>query len=168
MRLESCARATELKQALAGGQWPQAVSDDLRAHVRGCRNCRETILLATTFQEARTVSMAAARVGSPGLIWWRAQLRRRNEAMKRIAKPLIGAQIFAASVLLLAALTVLGFYLRQQGGVWNALKGLQQAVAERFALSSASTGAGWMLPLALLSALAVFGGAVVYFSSDRG
>jgi hypothetical protein len=168
MNLEGCARESELKQTLASGQWPQAVSDELRAHVRGCRNCREQVLLATAFLEARSASISAARVGTPGLVWWRAQLRRRTQAVERVVKPLLGAQIFAFAVMLVAALGFAGVYLRWQEDLLSWLQGLPQAVAGRFSDLSSAGGAGWLLPLVLLSVLALFGGAVVYFSSERG
>jgi hypothetical protein len=48
------------------------------------------------------------------VLWWRAQLRRRNAALARIGKPIVGAQIFSVAVTVVAAI----FYL-----AWQAKRG---------------------------------------------
>ena len=59
---------------------------------------------------------AGARLAAPGLLWWRAQIRRRNEALERVERPLVGAQIFTLLLALAAA-----------GGLaaWEARRGLR-------------------------------------------
>jgi hypothetical protein len=169
MMLQGCPREKELKQALDGGYWPQACPEELRAHVAGCRACSERVLLTEGFRQARAASMSAARTGSPGLLWWRAQLRRRNEAVERIGRPLLGAQIFALCVTLAAVVGFAAYVARQQGGWLEWIKGIgQSASAAMGALWPAGTaGSGWLLPVIALSALAVLGGVVVFFSFDR-
>jgi hypothetical protein len=172
MRLEGCKRESEMKQALESGQWPLGCSGELCAHVATCRSCKEQVLLSTSFRQVRSQSMAAAPLGSPGLLWWRAQLRRRNQAVERVTRPLLGAQIFSLAVMLLAALVFFGIKLGQQQDPLDSLKALPHRLAAYCASLTPSiadqTSSGWLLPLVLLSALALFGGAVIYFSSDRG
>jgi hypothetical protein len=171
MRLEGCARESELKQALESGQWPLACTGELRAHVEGCPSCKEQVALSSAFRQARGASMAAAHMGSPGLIWWRAQLRRRNQAVERITRPLLGAQVFALAVMLLAALGWIGYRLSQQADPIGMLKRLPEWFSVRLATLSAAgvadAGTGWLLPMVLLSAIVLLGSVVVYFSSDR-
>src|SRR5580693_232629 len=104
MNLKSCPHEKEIRELVARGQWPVAAEPDLRGHVAGCRCCSDLVLVAGAFQRARAESVAAARPGSPGALWWRAQLRRRNAVIERISRPLFGAEIFALAVALLAGL----------------------------------------------------------------
>jgi hypothetical protein len=95
MSWSGCARLDEVQLALAQGHWPAACSAELRAHVDRCRRCGDEVLLTRQFQMARGASVAAARVESPNLIWWRAQLRRRDAVLQRAGRPLAAAQVFA-------------------------------------------------------------------------
>src|ERR1039457_6600114 len=103
MMLRRCPREKEVKELLERGQWPQACAPELRAHVSSCRSCGELVLVTSAFQKARIEAAGAAKLGSPGVLWWRAQLRRRNEAVERIGRPILGAQIFALAVNLVLA-----------------------------------------------------------------
>lgn len=95
MTFRTCRYEKEISEALKQGYWPKACSDELRAHVAGCESCNELILVTETFQRARKESVQAASSGSPELLWWRAQLRRRYAATAAVARPLTIAQIFA-------------------------------------------------------------------------
>jgi len=98
MTLRPCSREKEVAELLERGGWPQACAPDLRAHVSGCRSCGDLVLVTETFQRARAGAAGAARLASPEAIWWRAQLRRRNAAVERVGKPILGAQIFALAI----------------------------------------------------------------------
>ncbi len=99
----TCAREKEVRDLLQRGHWPQACSPELRTHVDACRACSTLVLVAQTFQRARADAAGMARLQSPGVLWARAQLRRRNAALERIGKPILGAHIFAMAVALLVA-----------------------------------------------------------------
>jgi hypothetical protein len=177
MKLTSCPYEKEVRQLMARGQWPDASPAELRAHVSGCRVCGDLVLISAAFQRARVQSLAAARPMAPALLLWRAQLRRRNAAMERIARPLLGAQIFACAVTVLAALGFAGFEARN-GADWLTLSywhdwfvQLPQAAAAQWdSLSSgALVGPGWTL-MVLISAVAtlvLLGGMAVYFATDK-
>jgi len=171
MKLEGCRREPELKQALQAGQWPLACSHELQTHVNACRNCKELVMLSTGFQQARSQSIAAARVGTPGLIWWRAQIRRRHQAVDRVTKPLLGAQVFALAVMLLAVCGFFGYSLTQRQDPAGWLLSWPQTFSAHLAAFTPSAidtgGWSWLMPMALLSALVLLGSVVVYFSSDR-
>ncbi|MGA3130994.1 MAG: hypothetical protein ABSD59_09350 [Terracidiphilus sp.] len=177
MMLTSCPHEKEVRQLIARGQWSAASPPALRAHVTGCRTCGDLVLVSEAFQQARVESAAAARPVPPALLLWRAQLRRRNAAMERITRPLLGAQIFACAVVVFAALGFAGFEARS--GVdwftWNFWRDwfveLPQAAASQWASLSAGplTGSAWSW-LVLGSALAtllLLGGAAVYFATDK-
>src|ERR1035438_4613488 len=87
MMLRRCPREKEVKELVERGHWPQACAPELRAHVNDCRSCGELVLVTSAFQKARIEAAGAAKLGSPGVLWWRAQLRRRNEAVERIGRP---------------------------------------------------------------------------------
>jgi hypothetical protein len=174
MTLRSCPREKEVSELVERGQWPQASAPELRDHVRGCRECGDLVLMASAFQREREQAVAASAgsvsTGSAGALWWRAQLRRRRAAVERMERPLIGAQIFALAVCLLAALGFAGFEARH-GIAWLSwFEGLPQAATAQIAdISSSgllSSGWTWLL-LAAAAMLALLCGLVVYLASER-
>ena len=98
MTLRACSREKDVAEMQACGHWPQACPDELRDHVSACRSCSNLVLVSSAFQSARANSAAKPNLPPPGAIWWRAQLRRRNAAVERVSRPILGAQIFALSV----------------------------------------------------------------------
>lgn len=113
MRFRTCPYETELTQALKDGHWPQGCVPELRAHVDACGDCSDLVLVTETFQLARSESERAAPSGSPGLLWWRAQLRRRNAATERVSRPLTIAQTFAWFVMVLVGVVFVASEYRQ-------------------------------------------------------
>jgi hypothetical protein len=105
MTLSPCSREKEVTELMAQGGWPQACPPELSAHLAHCRACADLALVTRTLQRGRSQTAAAARLGSPGALWWRAQLRRRQAAVERVNKPIVGAEIFAMAVSLLVAVT---------------------------------------------------------------
>ena len=101
MTFRTCSFEKELAQALKDGHWPEGCGPELRAHVHACCNCSDLVLVTQTFQRARSESERTAPSGSPSLLWWRAQLRRRNAAAERVSRPITIAQIFAWFVIVL-------------------------------------------------------------------
>jgi hypothetical protein len=177
MNLTSCPFEKEVRQLMARGQWPAACPPELRAHVSGCRACGDLVLISEAFQDARVDSLAAARPVAPAVLLWRAQLRRRNAAMERIARPLLGAQIFACAVTVLAALGLAGFEARN-GVAWftwsywhDWIVQLPQAAAAQWdSLSSGSlagSGWSWMVLIPAVATLMLLGGVAVYFATDK-
>jgi hypothetical protein len=169
MMQASCAREKEVAELLERGHWPQACPPELRQHVDTCRGCGNLVLLTQTFQRARTGTAGMARLESPGVLWWRAQLRRRNAAMERIGKPLLGAQVFAVAVSLIV---VAGFLARGPGRglLWRAWleeipRSLHLGVLWPSALPTFEGGLWLMVPV--LAAVAVLGGVVAYMASEE-
>ena len=175
MRLSACSRDKDVKDLVERGQWPQACLPELRAHVGTCRSCGELVLVATAFQRARAEAVGTAKLGSPGVLWWRAQLRRRNAAVERIGRPILGAQIFALAVYLFLAV---GFVVWQarHGLAWlTRLEQFPQAAALHLGSlwPSELSGQGWssvLTPMVIVPAaatLALLGGVVVYLASEK-
>lgn len=156
-----CARLVEVQELLRLGHWPQAAGAELEAHVRGCRRCSEMVLVTQAFGAAKVHSMGEARVEPAALVWWRAQLRRRHEAVKLVERPM-RVQMLA----LLAVVCVgLGLAFQLSGGV-SAWRGWMRAGADAVALSSLES---WGLGLVVASALALamMAGLAVYLTVAR-
>ena len=176
MNLRTCPREPEVKTLIERGQWPQAGPPELHAHVSACKSCREFVLITVAFQRARSQAVATAKLGSPGLLWWRAQLRRRNAAVERNSRPIVSAQIFALAFNIAIAIAV---------SIWQARHGLSwltwfEQLPRNFVSQWLSAlipsglfenGAGaFQVPLllgAVASIIALVGGLVVYFASEK-
>jgi hypothetical protein len=170
MTLRPCAREKEVAELLRLGHWPAAASEDLRGHVSGCHSCSDLVLVTQTFQRAREAA-PAVNLQSPGVLWWRAQLRRQNAAVERIGKPIWGAQIFALAINLVLAVGFV-FYQATHGLRWLSWLGeLSPSRASFFdALRSvAAMASGWSLVVLVPGAigLVLMSGIVLYFASDR-
>ena len=168
MTLGPCSREKELAALLAHGQWPHAAPAELRAHATTCRSCAELALVTSAFRTARTTAAAAAPHVSPGILWWRAQLRRRNAAIERVSRPILGAQIFAFAVCIAVAI---GFTVSHaaQGLDWIASLSqlLRPPSIDLSKLWPASSASPFWVLVPLLAILALVGGAVVYFASSE-
>lgn len=103
MSMGICKRQAEVRELLFRGHWPHACPADLRTHLDTCRGCAELAAVTEAFQRSRAAAVFEARLPAAGAIWWRAQLRRRNAALERVGRPIMGAYLFALTVMLLVA-----------------------------------------------------------------
>jgi hypothetical protein len=173
MTLKSCSFEKEIAPLLTRGQWPQAGTPELRAHVSSCSSCADLVLVTLAFQSARASAAAVPNLPSPGVLWWRAQLRRRNAAVERVGRPMLGAQIFAMSITLLL---VVGLVISQatQGLRW--LSWLGQIPQPQFAPLSMdlfspaalfTSGSTLLVLIPVLATVALLSGVVVYLASEK-
>jgi hypothetical protein len=171
MIFSACSREKEVAELLARGHWPEACAPELRSHIDACPACADLILVTRVFQGARADTASAANPGSPGALWWRAQLRRRNDAVERVGRPLLGAQIFALAVNLVL---VGGFLVYQARHGLSWLSWLEQhpelpTLHFEELWPSALMTSGWSLTvlIPLFAALALVGGVAVYLASEK-
>lgn len=179
MPLRPCPHEPELKAMLNAGHWPQAAPAELRSHVAACRACSNLALLTSAFRAERAAASASVQLPPAGLLWWRAQLRRRNQAMERINRPILGAQLFALVTACFATFGFL-FFVRHSLSQW--LAGLTDPNAAHasslsslfsptllHAAASDSLSLLWnpafLLPLLALLLLA--GGVTAWLASER-
>ncbi len=162
----TCSRESEVKSLLDRGHWPTAAAADLRAHAAGCSACAQLVLLTQAFRQDRAQASAAPRLEAPGVLWWRAQLRRRNTAIERLQRPLIGAQIFAVALSLVAAVAFLAWQSRQ-GLAW--LAEFPRALHFESLLPAPLQSPLGITALiaAVLALVAVLSGAVAYSTSEK-
>ena len=164
----NCSHLAEVRKVLAAGQWPQAVTPELRAHATACTRCTQEILITQHLSAAKASAIAAAEndapVAAPQLLWWRAQLRRRNAALVQAARPIAAAQIFAIAITAAAAIGLIATH-------WDfILSHTVRASASSVSVSSFTALVGnWSLaPLILaITLVATLGGVALYLSTDR-
>jgi hypothetical protein len=168
MTFRTCSFENELTQALKDGHWPEGCGPELRAHVESCASCGDLVLVTQTFQSARSESEHTALSGSPSLLWWRAQLRRRNAATERVSRPVTIAEIFALIVYVLVGAVFVASQYRH--GLHWASWWSELMPPRAFHLLPVGTGqVDWNL-LLLISGFAVLGLLsilVVYLASEK-
>jgi len=170
MNFYLCSREKELQAALRQGYWPQASDPGLRAHVQECRDCQELVLVTEVLQKAKSEGQRAAPDTSSSLLWWRAQLRRRNEAIRRVSEPLaITAKI---SLLGMLVALCLGVWQWSRLADWDKLlQGFSGSSMSPFVelWTAVLRGGTWMAILVLvgLGALAAFTGFAVYLLREE-
>ena len=152
-----CSQEDRVKAAILANQWPDASEPELRAHVEECQVCSDVVLVAQALRQSRTAMTMtqAAQPASPGLLWWRAQIRQKNAALERVMQPVVVAEKVAAMIVILAFLVLLLWRRADVGGwlssVWAPLSNVA------------------LLPVLLgtIATLAIFGGVAVYLLKTK-
>jgi hypothetical protein len=168
MTFRTCSYETELTQTLKDGHWPEGCGEELRAHVKACANCSDLVLVTQTFQSARSESEQALLRASPGPLWWRAQLQRRNAATERVSQPITIAETFALVVYVFVGAVLVASQYRH-GLKWSSW---WAEIAPARAFHFLSTGSGQVNPNLLLlifgfGVLGLVSILVVYFASEK-
>jgi hypothetical protein len=91
MARTSCDREDDVLALVTSGRWTSRMADDLRAHAAGCPVCAELALVAEAIDGETNMAMARADVPalpSSGTVWWRAQLRARQDAVRESGRPI--------------------------------------------------------------------------------
>lgn len=162
----SCNREPEIIAVLRSGAWPLACDPELRDHLHACPRCAELLEIALGFRQSRAAAIQAASLPEPGVLWWRAQLRRRAAAIERMNRPLAGAHLLAC---LVAALTI-AVLLVTYGLHWlswlPSLQQSSQAFAAPLRMLSAPA-ANWTLLLPALATLALLAGLAAWLLVER-
>lgn len=162
MTFRSCSYEADVTLALKNGHWPEGCAPELRSHVEACARCSDLVLVTQTFQHARNHSISATPEASPSLLWWRAQLRRRNTATERLTRPITIAQMFALFLYLTVGIVFVAWQYRH--GLrwetwWSELASTH--VVHLLSLGSADLG-GMFLAMSAFGMLAVLSGIVLY------
>lgn len=157
----SCAREAEVLLAAAAG-WSRAEDAALAAHAAECPRCVEVMAGADAVRESCARDLAAARVPSSAVVWWRLERRLREDRARAARRTLTVAHAIsgavAAGAVLAAAEAISPVVRPSLVAGWSAL-----ARPEWIVLSP-----GWTLPLGLMAlALAVLAPAVLYLGIGR-
>jgi hypothetical protein len=98
--MTSCEYEQDVLDAVGSGRWPGRCNEELRGHVSACAVCSDLAEVAAAVVDDRDAAWSEARVPSAGIVWWRAQLRAREEAARAAGRPVAFIQGVAASVAL--------------------------------------------------------------------
>ena len=104
-----CAREEEVLELLNADRWPADCGDELRAHVASCAVCGDLADAASAIFEDREELLREAELPGSGIVWWRMQLRARNEAAREARKTIATVQGLAVAVAVIVAITLLNF-----------------------------------------------------------
>lgn len=105
MKLQ-CQFEQELLDAVAARRWPDRAEAQLREHVAQCALCSDVAEIAGAFFEDRDCARAEAAVPPASAVWWRAQIRAREEAARVAARPLLIFQALATVVVAVVAVAL--------------------------------------------------------------
>lgn len=170
MTLRTCSRQQEIARMVTLGHWPHACPSELRQHLAECRSCAEFVKVAQAIRQLRSESVAHAKLPSPGAIWWRAQIRRRNAAVQQVGKPILGAYVFAMAITLLVAAAVVVSQARHGiswlAGVGQSQNAFQHAEPFSATILLASNG-GLAILISVFAILALVGAVVVFVTAQR-
>jgi hypothetical protein len=162
-----CPRETDVLELVAIGQWPARADAELRAHVAACASCADMAAVAAAVVDARDAGAARVRVPDASLVWFRAQLRAREEAARRAARPLWLAQVAAVAAVVIALALWSGgltdWFTTGVASMWGATVGL---FARDTAGPSSPDGGLWSISTATttywLLLAAVLGTALIF------
>jgi hypothetical protein len=125
-----CQFEQDLLDALAARRWPGGAEAALRDHVAGCRICADVAEIADAFFDERETAWAEGPVPAASGVWWRAQIRAREESARLASRPI--ALVQAAAPVCVAAVSIAA---APSAAAW-----VRQAVA------SLGAASGWSAP----------------------
>jgi hypothetical protein len=157
-----CEREQDVIDALSSQRWPGRCAEDLCAHVAACTLCADLVDVAGALLHEQESAWVEAEVPPPGVVWWRSQLRAREEAARTAARPLAFIQGVAASVALWLAVSAFRALPAASIPDWHKWLAPLASLLDGFSLSMALPGS----PLVLLGlgAWLLLAPAVIYFA----
>ena len=153
-RPAACAREPEAVEAVMLGLWPLRVDRDLAEHLAACRACRDAVTLAASFEAevASAHAEAVRRLPDGRLVWWRAQVRARQEARRAAVQPIAAAGVLAVAAAAGAATGVLGPAAGVLVDWYDRAAALATSLASSLSASVASSLAAWPSAVTTLAA----------------
>ena len=97
MNVRECLQEQEVIEIVACGRWPDQCPNGLRAHAAACAVCADAVEVALAFRNDIEAATPDVQVPPPGLVWWRAELRARQEAMRTVSRPMTLFQAFGGA-----------------------------------------------------------------------
>jgi len=94
--LIECPRESDVLDALSSQRWPHRVEGELVDHVAGCEICKDVLVVAAAMRQDRDTAWQEASLPSSGQVWWRAEMRVRQEAIREASRPITVAYSVAA------------------------------------------------------------------------
>jgi hypothetical protein len=106
MSRAECPREQEVLDALSSNRWPDRLGDDLWQHVEGCAFCKDLGLVAQALSADFSTAIQQARIPSAGLVWWRAEIRARQDSIQTASRPITLAHYIGVACAGLVALAL--------------------------------------------------------------
>jgi hypothetical protein len=78
----------DTRDAVMAGRWPEATDPTLRTHVECCPFCTDVVAVTEALLAEALSSRQEAAPPSSAIVWWRAQMRARQEAARVAERPL--------------------------------------------------------------------------------
>jgi predicted anti-sigma-YlaC factor YlaD len=100
----ACDRETDILRAVGSGH----VDDDVRGHIAECDACADLMAVASAVADDRRALMREAPIPSSALVWWRANLRARQEAARVAVRAATLVQVALIAAAIVVAVVVLG------------------------------------------------------------
>lgn len=107
MNGETCPLEGDLLDALGRG----FVGAELAEHVASCPSCSELFVVAGALLDDRAQAIAEAPIPSAGTMWWRLQVRRRQEAEATARRSLLIGQAVTLAVAIGLVVAFFGVHL---------------------------------------------------------
>jgi len=166
--IRECPRSSDVIAAATAGELSHAADGELRGHLAECEACRDMALVVTAMRGERNRARREAPAPSAGLVWWRAELRERQEAERRAAAPvtLVHAAAFIA-VLVVAVVSFSTFaHLPWAASLADLLPSLPTWSETTQSLADVSPTLRWALALGATAWL-ILGPVALYFTLRR-
>jgi hypothetical protein len=168
VRTVDCCREEDVLDALTSGRWPDRADDELRAHVAACAICKDVVEVASAVLMVREAEPTDMRIPSSAVMWWRAQMRARQEAAREASRPITVAQVVAlVSVVALTAAGLVALSPWFGGLLAEWVSGVRSAAASQMGAlqaSSASLAGGWVLPALMIGVWLVLAPVAIYLA----
>ena len=94
----SCPREAEVLDLVWTNQWPARAERSLVDHVTTCDVCRDLTTVASAIGDLNDATVAELKVPDASVVWYRAEVRARQELTRRATRPVAAAQTAAAVV----------------------------------------------------------------------
>jgi hypothetical protein len=132
----------------------------LREHVAVCPVCQEALSLAKLFERDQHALWALAPLPEADLVWWKAQLRARREAVRRAEAPVVFAE---KAAWVAGALSAAGLAAWQ----WPAIRGWLALLTSAPILGSHSQPLAALFVASLASTLVLAGVSLYLIWSEK-
>ena len=137
-----CPRESDVLDALASARWPNRIDRELADHVASCVICQDVITVASAIQTDHDSAWREANVPSSGQMWWRAEMRARQDAIRDASRPVTVAQGMAV-LFALVVVAVGGWF------AWPSIYGLFSALSTGDAQSATAFSSPLFIRMAI-------------------
>lgn len=111
-----CDREQDVLDAITARRWPDRCDRELSEHVAGCAVCRDLAEITLAIAAERDAAWSDGHIPPAGVVWWRAQLRAREDKARAATRPVAFVHGVAASV---AVWLIVSIYRALPAGYWS-------------------------------------------------